>query len=171
LALALHTSGFFSSLEGGAFVGARSGTSAIWGVGLNFASSSLGSMSGIGLSIAPGAKLVCLSAADGRVELVVDLGVGYSKYYLTDHRSTTITDGYGLFAQAGPGLRLWLNSSLALGYSALFSVLHRGGRRPYLLDDEPAYSSSDPNSWGPANRAESELTTGFSGRLSLLGVF
>lgn len=170
LALALHTNGFFSTLDGGAFLGARVDKSTVWGVGFNLSSATL-SHTGIGISLVPGAKFVLKRAANGRVELVVDAEVGFTKYYITDHRATAAGDGYGLFAQAGPGLRLWLVDSLALSYSGLFGILYRGDRREYAPGDARPQSVNGFTVDGDGPRNEGEFATGFAGRLALLGIF
>jgi hypothetical protein len=171
--LAIQTTGFFSSLDNGVFVGGRTETGAIWGVGGsfsadrlsgNFAPSTSGSW---GISIYPGAKLVLARAAHGRVDLVGDLDLGFTKYYVSDHTASSVSDGYGVWANVGPGLRFWMTPSLAISYSALLDVIWRTGRKSQVPGEVVSPVVVD----GQASRQSTEFAVNTFGRLTLLGVF
>jgi hypothetical protein len=181
LAVAVQSTGFFSTLDNGFFVGGQGASGTVWGVGMSVSAVKLdGSSSSDGLfvtqptgrtaygfSIYPGAKVVLARAADGRVDLVGDLDVGFTKYYATDGVGSAISDGYGVWTHVGPGLRLWLTPSLALSYSALLDVLVRTGRAESI----PGQVVSDVVVDAQIPRASTETTAGFFGRFTLLGVF
>jgi hypothetical protein len=182
LAVAVQSSGFFSTLDNGIFVGGQGASGTVWGVGLSVSATKLGnapanngvlfvsqptSQTAFGFSIYPGAKFVLASAGDGRVDLVGDWDLGFTKYYATDGVGTAMSDGYGVWTHLGVGPRLWVTPSLALSYSALLDVLVREGRAATI----PGQVVSDVVVDSELSRAGSETTVGFFGRLTLLGVF
>jgi hypothetical protein len=179
LVVALRTTGFLSSLDGGFFVGGRAQSGTIWGVGMEFGVEHISgsdvflfgepavSSSAFGLSIYPGVETVLASARDGRVDLVGNLTLGFTKYYATDGNSTAVSDGYGFWANAGPGLRLWVTPSLALSYAALLDVIYRTDRAPTL----PGQVTSPNVVDSQGLRGSRDLHLSFYGQLELLGVF
>jgi len=169
--LALHATGAFSSLDNGLFLGGRASTGTIWGVGLSFAAERLSggapsfafgqsatSSSTYGLAIYPGVQLALARA--GRVDLAFDVYLGFTKYFTTDRIASAASDGYGVWTNVGPGLRLWLTPSLAFSYSAIFDVLYRGDRAPFT-------AGQAVNQF----RASSELTASIFGRFGITAVF
>jgi hypothetical protein len=181
LAVAVQSTGLFSTLDNGFFVGGQGASGTVWGVGASVSAVKFdGSSSSndflvtqptgrtaYGFSIYPGAKFVLARAADGRVDLIGDWDVGFTKYYATDGVGSAISDGYGVWTHLGPGLRLWLTPSLAVSYSALLDVLVRTGR----AESFPGQVISDVVVDAQIPRASTETTADFFGRFTLLGVF
>jgi hypothetical protein len=167
LVLEIDTQTFLSSLNGGFFLGGRGGRT-IWGAALWLSSEKLGSSSAVvGFTFAPGARFVLASAREGRVDLVGEVDVGISKYYASQGRSTAVSDGRALWADAGPALRVWLTPSLAVSYAALLDLSRRSGRRPFLPGD--VMSSVVVDATEPRSATSTALW--FRGQFSLTGVF
>ncbi len=168
LVLEIDMQSFLSSLSGGFFLGGRGGGQTIWGAGLWLSSQKLGNSSAVvGLTFAPGARFVLASASEGRVDLVGEVDVGFSKYYASEGRSTAVSDGSALWADAGPALRYWITPSLAISYATLLDVSQRFGREAFIPGDVTSPVVVD----GMERRSATSTTLWFRGQFSVVGVF
>ncbi|HTA17942.1 MAG TPA: hypothetical protein VK989_01535, partial [Polyangia bacterium] len=120
-----------------------------------------------GFSIYPGAKFVLASASRGRLELVNDVDLGFTKYFATDHMGSSVSDGTGFWGHVGPGLRLWITPALAISYTALLDLNWRTGRQGEI----PGQVASTAVVDSEIPRQSDDFSVGFYGRFALIGVF
>jgi hypothetical protein len=177
LALELSTSGFASgSLAGGLFVGGRTASGLILGGFIDYALTSVSETpAGASMSISTSAQLLrlgvglrhsFLQSADRLVDLFGAADVSF------DHVSADVpstagpqpTDSLsasGFSLAAGPGLRLWVHSQIAIGYVARLRVTYLSGAAGALVTLVPTDDASDA----------SKTQIAFDGTFQLLGVF
>jgi hypothetical protein len=166
-AIELSTSGFASgALQGGVFIGGRTGGDLLIGGILNFSSSSqnvtVGSVktetSASSLLIGVGMRMTFLRAADRHVDLfgAADAGVVYTSS--KDTNADVSTSLFGGTIAAGPGLRFWVNDNIAVGYVARVRLTYASG----TVD-----SASNPGSGGDMSSTDFAI----EGSFQLLGVF